>query len=164
MYQTPKNSTQDFFTFKHADLSQVEAGPPAYEDEQLGTSRQEIDQLVESRHPIGGHDFVDSPEKVPRVPGAQLPAGGPKAMHARKSAVMMKFEPARRRPDLLGQILSTGSFKDRRVTAYTSKGTNKKMRPASIANEKDSASSFYQKSKSLHGQKPMTQFPAEKEV
>jgi hypothetical protein len=85
-------------------------------------------------------------------------------MHVRKSAVMMKFEPARRRPDLLGQILSTGSFKDRRLNGYTSKGTNKKTRPTSIANEKDSTSSFYQKSKSLHGQKPMTQGTREKDV
>lgn len=73
----------------------------------------------------------------------QPAAGGPKRTHVRKSAVMMKFEPARRRPNLLGQILGAGSFKDRRVTAYTSKGTNQKTRPTSIANEKDSTSSFY---------------------
>lgn len=164
MYQTPKNSTQDFFTFKHANGSQMEAGTQAYDEDQLGTTRQEIEQLVESRHPVGELDCAESPPKVPGGEGVPASGDALRAQNTRKSAIKMQYDASRRRHDLLGQILSTGSFKDRRITVNPSKGTNKKARPTSIVNEKESTSSFYQKSRSLQAQHAIVQGHREGDV
>ena len=136
----------------------------AYEEDQLGTTRQEIEQLVESRHPIGQHDSAESPPKVASGPRVPASGGASRGQHARKSAIKMQYDASRRRHDLLGQILSTGSFKDRRITVNPSKGTNRKARPTSIANEKESTSSFYQKSRSLQAQHVIVQGHQEVDV
>ena len=104
---------------------------------------------MESGHPRAQHDFAESPQRAAGDQAVPANGGASRAQQNRKSAIKMQYAAERRRHDLLGQILSAGSFKDRRATAHQGRSTNKKARPTSIVNERENSSSFYQKSKSI---------------
>lgn len=166
MYQTPKNHMQDFFTFKGfaLPLGQDSSGGKGdrflnelKKDESVENITIEVKKTVAQYRDVDNEGEVNSQTQLAKEiynPQPQDSKYTPSQQaQKRKSAVKMQYQ---NKSSLVGQLLSAGSYKDRKFGQYGPRkdnSTNKKFKSShqksqDVSTTPNTGNAIYAKNKS----------------